>query len=99
MDPGVGNQICLELGKIHIESSVEPEGGGDGGDDLTDESVEVGVGRSLDVQVTAADVIDGFVVDHEGAVGVLKGGVGRQDGVVGLHYGGRDLRSGVHGPM
>ena len=31
-----------------------------------------------------ADVIDGLVVNHEGAVGVLQGGVGGQDGVVRL---------------
>ena len=32
----------------------------------------------------ATDVVDGLIVDHERAVGVLQGGVGRQDGVVGL---------------
>ena len=33
------------------------------------------VGRSFDVQVFPADVVDGLVVHHEGAVGVLEGGV------------------------
>ena len=53
---------------------------------LADQTVEVGVGGSLDVQVAAADVVDGLVVHHEGAVRVLQGGVGGQDGVVGLHH-------------
>ncbi len=58
---------------------------------MTDEAVEVGVGGPLDVQVPAADVIDGLIVDHEGAVGVLQGRVGGQDGVVGLDDGGGHL--------
>ncbi len=62
---------------------------------LRNESVEIGVAGTFDVQVAAADIIDGFVVDHEGAVGVFEGGVGGEDGVVGLDDGRRDLRGGV----
>ena len=40
----------------------------------------------------ATDVVDGLIVDHERAVGVLQGGVGRQDGVVGLHHGRSNLQ-------
>ena len=47
MDPRVGNQVGLELIEVNIESPVKPEAGRDGGDDLGNESVEVGVGRSL----------------------------------------------------
>ena len=99
VDPWVGDQVGLELGKIDVESTVEPERGGDGGDDLTDEPVEVGVGWSLDVEVPSADVVDGLVVDHEGAVGVLQGGVGGQDSVIGLDHGGGHLGSGVDGEL
>ena len=56
------------------------------------QTIKIGVGRALDVQVTAADVVDGLVVDHEGAVGVLQGGVSGQDGVVGLDHSGGDLK-------
>ena len=76
MDTWVGHQVGLELGQIHVEGAIEAQGGGDGGHDLADQTVEVGVAGTLDVQVTAADVVDGFVVHHEGAVGVLQGGVG-----------------------
>ena len=47
---------------------VIPERSGDGGDDLTNQTVQIGVSRSLNVKVPAADVVDGLVVHHEGAV-------------------------------
>ena len=93
MDTWVGHQVGLELGQIHVEGTIEAQGGGDGGHDLGDQTVEVGVGGTFDVQVTATDVVDGLVVDHEGAVGVLQGGVGGQDGVVGLDHSGGDLKN------
>ena len=86
------NRTYLELVKIDIESSVKSEGSSDGGNHLSDEPVQVGVARSLNVQVSSADVVDGLVVDHEGTVGVFEGGMGSQDGVVGLNHGGRDLK-------
>ncbi len=51
------------------------------------------------VQICSADVVDGLVVHHEGAVGVLQGGVGGQDGVVGLHHSSGHLRGGVDGEL
>ncbi len=48
--------------------------------------VEVGVCWPFDVKVTTADIIDSLVVNHEGTVRVLEGGVGGQDGVVGLNH-------------
>ena len=63
MDPGVGHQVGLELSQIDIESSVKSQGGRDGGDNLTDQSVEVGVRRPVDVQVPPTDVVDCLVVD------------------------------------
>ena len=99
VDPGVGHQVGLELCEIHVKSTVESQRSGDGGDDLSHQSVEVGVGGTLDVEVAAADVVDGLVVDHEGTVGVLEGGVGGEDGVVRLDYGGGDLRGGVNGEL
>merc|ERR1712113_936349 len=99
VDPGVGDQVGLELSQINIESSIKPEGGGDGGDNLTNHPVEVGVGRTVDVQVPAADVVDGLVVHHKGAVGVLQGGVGGEDGVVGLDHSSGNLGSRVDGEL
>jgi len=64
---------------------------------LTDQSVQVGVGWSFNVEVSSADVVDSFVVNHESAVGVFKGGVSGQDGVVWLDDGGGDLWGWVDG--
>ena len=52
---------------------------------MADESVEVAVGRSADVQPSLAQVVDGFVVDEESYVTVLHRGVSSKDGVVWLH--------------
>lgn len=34
VDAGVGNQVGLELGQVHVEGAVEAEGRGQRGDDL-----------------------------------------------------------------
>ena len=91
MNPGVWHQVSLELGQINVQSTVKSERSGDGGDNLSNQSVQVSVGWPLNVQVSSADVVDGFIVDHEGTVRVLEGGVSGQDGIVGLNNGGRDL--------
>ena len=62
---------------------------------LSNKAVQVLVVGALKAEVSAADIVDGLVVDHEGAVRVLEGGVGGEDGVVGLDNGGGDLRGGV----
>merc|ERR1711948_14295 len=99
VDPGVGHQVGLELSQVHVQGSVEPQGGSDGGHDLADQPVKVGVGWPLNVQVAPADIVDGLVVNHEGAVGVLQGGVGGQDGVVGLDHSSGNLGSRVDGEL
>ena len=93
VDPWVGHQVGLELGQINIQGTVKSEGGSNGGNNLRDKPVQVGVCWPLDVHVTSADVIDSLVVDHEGTVGVLEGGVGGQDSVVRLDDGGGDLKN------
>ena len=99
VNPGIGNQVGLELSQIHVESSIKSQRGGDGGDNLTNQTIQVGVGWSLNVQITAADVVDSLVVHHEGAIGVLQGGVGGQDGVVGLHHGRGHLGGWIDGEL
>jgi len=64
---------------------------------LSDESVKVGVGWSLDIEVSSADIIDGFVINHNGNIGVLEEGVSGKDGVVWLNNGGGDLWGWVDG--
>ncbi|CAL5972038.1 Conserved_hypothetical protein [Hexamita inflata] len=91
VDTWIWDEVGLELGEIDVEGAIETEGSGHGGDHLTDDSVDVGVGASFDVEVSVADVVHGFVVDHEGAVGVFEHAVGSVDGVVGFDDGDGDV--------
>lgn len=91
VDTWVWHQVGLELVEIDVERSIETKRGGDGGNDLGDQAVQVLVVGALNAQVAAANVVDCLVVDHEGAVTVLESGVGSQDGVVWLDHGGGDL--------
>ena len=57
VDTRVGHQVGLELIEVNIESSVKPEAGRDGGDDLSYQPVEVGVGRHPHLQLVPAEVV------------------------------------------
>ena len=96
MDSWVGHQVSLELGNIDVESTVESQRSSDRADNLADQSVQVGVGGPLNVQIPSADIVNSLVVNHESTVRVLQGGVGGQDRVVGLNNSGRDLRCGIN---
>ena len=93
VDAGIRHQVGLELGDIHVQGAVEAEGGGQGRHHLRNETVQVGVGGSLDVQAAAAYVVQGLVIQAEGAVSVLQEGVRGQHVVVRLHHGSGHLRS------
>ena len=95
VDARVRHQVGLELRQVDVERAVEAQRRRDRADDLSDQTVQVGVRRTLDVEVTPTDVVDRLVVDHEGAVGVLQRGVRRQDRVVRLDDRRRHMRSGV----
>ena len=97
VNSGIGHQVGLELSHIDVEGTIEPQRSSEGGDDLRDKSVEVGVGWSFNVEVSPADIIDGLVIEHDSDVGVLEEGVGGEDGVVGLDDGSGDLGGGVDG--
>eukprot|EP00906_Rhabdomonas_costata_P009525 RCo013467 len=95
VDAGVRHQVGLELRDINVQRAVEPQGGGQAADHLPDQPVQVGVRRALDVQVAAADVVQGLVVHHKRHVSVLQQTVRRQHAVVGLHHRRGHLRRGV----
>ena len=97
MDSWVWHQVGLELSNIDVKGTVESEGGSQGGDNLRDESVQVGVGWSLDIEVSSADIVNGLVVEHDGDISVLEEGVGGENGVVWLNNGGGDLWGWVDG--
>ena len=64
---------------------------------LSNQTIEIGVCRSFNVQVSPANVIQSLIVNHEGNVGMLQSVVGFEDGIVGLDDGGGDLWRGING--
>jgi len=87
MNSWIWDQVSLEFCDIDVKGTIESEGCGKGGDNLGNKSVQVGVGWSLDIEISSADVIDCFIIDHNSNVGVLKEGVSGKDGVVWLNNG------------
>jgi hypothetical protein len=93
----VWHQVGLELSNIDVESTVESERGSQRGDDLREESVQVGVSGPLNVEVPSADIVDSLVIEHDGDIGVLEERVGGEHRVVGLNDGSGDLWGWVDG--
>lgn len=56
-------QIRLELVQINIERTVEAKRGGNRGDYLGNEPIQIGEAWRGDVQVLLADVVNSFIVD------------------------------------
>ena len=53
----VRDKIGLKLCQIDIQGAVEPQGGSDRTDHLSKKSVEIGVRRSFDVEISSTDII------------------------------------------
>jgi hypothetical protein len=88
MDSWIWDQVSLELGNIDVKGTIESEGSGKGGDNLSNESVQVSVSWSLNIQVSSADIIDGLIIKNDCNISVLKKGMGRKNGVIWLNNGG-----------
>jgi hypothetical protein len=99
VDTRVRHEIGLKLVQVDVESSIEAQARGDGADNLGDQTVEMFVVGTRNVQAATANIVDSFVIDEEGAVRVLDGAVGRENSVVGLDDGGGDARRRVHGEL
>ena len=93
VDTWVWHKVGLELGHVDVEGTIETKRGGQRRGDLADDPVKVRVRRALDVEASAAQVVDGFVVKAEVDIAVLKKGMATEDVVVWLNDGGCDLRS------
>jgi len=87
VNSGVGNQIGLEFSNIDVKGTIESEGSSQTGDNLSDQSVQVSVGGSFDIEVSSADIVDSFVIEHNGNIGMFEERVGTQDRVVGFNDG------------
>jgi hypothetical protein len=91
VDSWVRDQVSLEFSNIDVQGTIESQGGSQGRDDLSNQSVQVGIGGSFDVQVSSADIVNGFVVQHNANIGVFQQRVSGQDGVVWFNDSSGDL--------
>ena len=82
VDTWVRHKVGLELVEIHVQRTIEAQARGDRADNLSNEAIEVLIVWSRDVEIAAADVEDGVVVDKESAVGVLNRRVSGKDSIV-----------------
>jgi hypothetical protein len=99
MDTRVWHQVGLELVQVDIESTVEAQAGGDGADNLSNQTVEMLIVGARDIQVAAADIVHSLVVDKERAVGVFNGAMSGQNSIVWLDNRGGNTRRRIHGEL
>jgi len=82
VDSWIRDQIGLEFSNIDVQSSIESQRGSQRGNDLGYQSVQVSIGWSFNIQLSSADIIDSFIVQHNINIGVFQQRVGGQDTVV-----------------
>ena len=85
VDTRVRNQVSLELVEINIKSTVETQRRGDRADNLSNQTVQMLIAGTRNVQVTSANIVDSLVIDQESTVGIFDSAVSRQNRVVGFY--------------
>jgi hypothetical protein len=88
----IWHENSWEIVNVDIETSLETERCRKGRNHLSDKSVEVCVGWTLNVKGRFANVVKCLVIKIEGEVRVLKKGVSRENGVVRFHNSSGHLR-------
>jgi hypothetical protein len=86
VDAWVGHQVGLELVQVDIESTIETKAGSDGADHLGNQTVEMLIVRTRNVEIAAADIVDCLVVDQKCTIRVFDSAMRRENGVVWLDY-------------
>ena len=59
----VRHQVGLEFVQVDVEGTVEAKRSRDGGNNLSDETVQVGEAGGRDAEVLLADVVNRFVIN------------------------------------
>jgi hypothetical protein len=93
----VRHQVRLELGYINVQGSVETKRRSQGTDDLSNQTIQVGVSGPFNVKVATTHIVQRLVIKAESTVSVLQKSVGRQHRVVGFNDSGRNLGTGRDG--
>ena len=63
VDTGEGDKVGLEFVEIDVQGTIETEGCGDRGDDLSNQAVEVRVAWLGNTKALLANVEDGLVIN------------------------------------
>jgi len=93
----VWDEVSLEFSDIDVQGTIESERSSQRGDNLSNKSVQVGVSGSFNIELSSADIVDSFVIEHDSNIGMFKEGVSGQDGVVGFNDGSGDLGRRIDG--
>ena len=72
----IGDEIDLKFVHVDVEGSFKTERGGERRDNLGNETIEVFVGGFFHPKLVFANVIDGFIIEHKGHIGVFQEGMG-----------------------
>ena len=91
------DQVNSELSEIGVKLTWEAEAAGDTGEGSRDQVVKITVGGGGELEGSEADVVESFVIDAVGLIGVLDELVDGEGGVVGLDDGVGDLGGGDDG--
>jgi len=97
VDTRIRDQVGLKFSYIDVQSTIKTKRSGQRRDDLSNQSVQVGISGSFDIQVTSTDIIEGFIINLIGDISVFQEGVDTQDGVIGFDNGGSNLRTRPNG--
>ena len=87
METGERYHVDSQFTEISVKLSWESEASGDTGHGGGDEMVQVTVCGGSEFQGSEADVVEGFVINGEGLVGVLNKLMDGEGGVVRLNNG------------
>merc|ERR1719201_1805429 len=93
VDTWIWHQIGLELGDVNVESTIKAQRGRKRRNNLSKQTVKISVCRTLNVKISATNVIQGLVVIHDSHIRVLEQGMYAKDCVVGLNHGSGHLRA------
>ena len=55
----------------NIPGIIESDGGGERADQLKNKSVKVGVFKFLIIEISSADIVDGFIIKHKRNISIL----------------------------
>merc|ERR1719324_197716 len=94
VNAGIRHEVGLEFRDVHVQGSIEAERRGKRRDDLREQTVQVRVRGALDIEVAAANVVEGLVINLIRHIGVLQERVHAKHGIVRLNARGGDLRAG-----